>query len=237
MPLSSPLYGTGQLFYGKCYVCLIAARTENCAKLGSILRFRNCTHSQRNITLFQPAKGHEIKKAKKGEKKKMLTPENWKDGKDGHRQRNWCRQTRGWTSTESLLGENDQAESAPLYAPMGRQTPHPGGHMVAPSMTGCPHLGDRRPQKVDPSVERVTSLGCAVCAAQRWQPCDMMEIPHSSPRVAELSMLKSGLKRSHGLGLPGGPVVKTLHFQLGGRGCFPREGAKVLLAMLRLHTP
>lgn len=78
MPLSSPLYGTGQLFYGKCYVCLIAARTENRAKLGSILRFRNCTYSQRNITLFQPATGHEIKKAKKGEKKKSWHQETGK---------------------------------------------------------------------------------------------------------------------------------------------------------------
>lgn len=76
MPLSFPLYGTGQLFYGKCYVCLIAARTGNRAKLGSIRHFRNCMYSQRYITLFQPVTGHEIKEAKKGEKNKMLTPEN-----------------------------------------------------------------------------------------------------------------------------------------------------------------
>ena len=72
MPLSFPLYGTGQLFYGKCYVCLITARTENRAKMGSVLCFRNCTCSQRYITLFQPATGHEIKEAKKGEKKKNV---------------------------------------------------------------------------------------------------------------------------------------------------------------------
>ena len=168
MPLSFPLYGTGQLFYGKCYVCLITARTENRAKMGSVLRFRNCTCSQRYITLFQPATGHEIKEAKKGEKKKkMLTPENWKDGKDGHRQRNRCKQTRGWTSAESTLGENDRVESASLCAPVSRQPLRPGGHTVAPSVTSCPRSGDQRPQKVGPSVEPVTSLGCAVCAAQR----------------------------------------------------------------------
>ena len=159
MPFSFPLYGTGQLFYGKCYVCLIAARTGNRAKLGSILHFRNCTYSQRYSALFQPVTGHEIKEAKKGEKNKTLTPEDWKDGKDRHRKRNWCKQTRGWTSAESILGENTWVESALLCAPVSRQPPRSGGHAGAPSETGGPCSGDQRPQKVGPSVERVMSPG------------------------------------------------------------------------------
>ena len=58
-----------------------------------------------------------------------------------------------------------------------------------------------------------------------------------SPRVAELCHVKIGIKKSHGFGLPGCPVVKTLHFQRGGRGYFPWKGAKIPLAMLRLRMP
>ena len=48
--------------------------------------------------------GMKLKRQRKEKKKKKkLTPENWKDGKDGHRQCNRCRQTRGWTSAESTL--------------------------------------------------------------------------------------------------------------------------------------
>ena len=103
--------------------------------------------------------GMKLKRQRKEKKKKMLTPENWKDGKDGHRQRNRCKQTRGWTSAESTLGENDRVESASLCAPVSRQPLRPGGHTVAPSVTSCPRSGDQRPQKVGPSVEPVTSLG------------------------------------------------------------------------------
>ena len=50
------------------------------------------------------------------------------------------------------------------------------------------------------------------------------------------AMLKSGLKKSHGFGLSGCPMVDSA-LPTRGRGYFPWEGAKIPLAMLRLRMP